>query len=77
VYGTTFTILQSTSAVSGFFASLPQGTWFAIGANTYQISYTANSGRAVTISVVPEPSPSLYCICGVGLLTILRRRGRR
>jgi hypothetical protein len=77
LHRTTFTILQSTSLVSGFFASLPQGTWFTVGANIYQISYTANSGRSVTLSVVPEPTPSLYCICGVGLLTILRRRARQ
>jgi hypothetical protein len=75
--GTTFTILQSTAGVSGYFAGLPQGTWFLIGANTYQISYTANSGRSVILSVIPEPSPAFYCICGVGLLTVLRRRGRR
>jgi autotransporter-associated beta strand protein len=76
LFGTTFTILQSTTGVSGYFANLSQGALLTIGANTYQISYTANSGRSVTLSVVPEPTAPLYCICGVGLLTILRRRGR-
>jgi hypothetical protein len=76
--GTSFTILQSTSGVSGYFASLPEGTRFDVGSNTFQISYAANGGKNVTISVVgtvvPEPSPGLLLLLGFGLLRIFQRR---
>ena len=77
LHGTTFTILQSTTGVSGFFAGLPQGAFFMIGVNNYQISYLANSSRNVTISVVPEPSPALLLICSIGMLRLLRPRRRQ
>ena len=73
--GTTLTILESTTGVSGFFTGLPEGTIFTSGSNDFRISYAADSGRDVTLTVVvPEPSQGLLFVCGLATLHLLRPR---
>jgi autotransporter-associated beta strand protein len=59
--GNTFVIMQSTGALIGAFAGLPDGATFATGGRTFQINYTAN---AVTLTDVgtgatSTPTPAL------------------
>lgn len=51
--GTTFTILNKTSAgaVSGTFSGLPQNSFFTASSNTWIISYTGGDGNDVTLSI--------------------------
>ena len=61
--GTTFTLLHSTSTgISGTFFGMNEGASFAVGANTYTISYLANSGMDVTLTVAAVPEPSTYAV---------------
>ncbi len=72
--GTTLTILESTTGVSGYFTGLPQGSTFTIGANNFQISYLADSGRDVTLMAIPEPSGFLLIISGIAMMQMIRPR---
>ncbi len=75
ILGSTLTILESTTGVSGFFAGLPEGTIFTAGSNDFRISYAADSGRDVTLTVVvPEPSQGLLIACGLATLHLVRTR---
>ena len=75
VLGSTLTILESTTSVSGFFAGLPEGAIFSAGSNDFRISYAADSGRDVTLTVVvPEPSQGLLIACGLATLHLVRPR---
>ncbi len=63
--GETFTIIQSPSAVSGSFASLPEGTIFSVGGQLFQVSYQNNDVTltciaATTTTVVSSLNPSTY-----------------
>ena len=55
--GTTFTIIDNTSgdAVSGTFTGLPEAATFALGLNTYRISYTGGTGNDVTLTALSTP----------------------
>lgn len=57
--GTTFTIVNKTSAgaVSGTFASKPQGSTFTTSGYTWQISYTGGDGNDVTVTTASNLSP--------------------
>ncbi len=77
--GTTFTLLHSTStSISGTFFGMNEGATFAVGANTYTISYLANSGLDVTLTAtaIPEPSTcaALFGVLAFGGVLIARRR---
>src|SRR2546423_1550717 len=47
--GNTFTILQSTGAISGAFAGLPEGSTFASGGRRFRINYTANAATLTDV----------------------------
>ena len=53
--GTVFTAIDNTSAnpITGTFANLPAGSIFAVGPNTYQVSYSGGDGNDLTLTVVP------------------------
>jgi autotransporter-associated beta strand protein len=53
--GTLFTVISNTSAnpITGTFANLPDGSTFAAGRNTYQVSYEGGDGNDLTLTVVP------------------------
>ena len=66
-----------SSGVSGFFAGLPEGTLLNTGLNSFRISYTADVGRDVTVTVVPEPSETLLMAVGLAALHLVRPRRSR
>ena len=53
--GTVFTVINNTAttAISGTFSNLANGSIFAVGSNNYQASYTGGSGNDLTLTVVP------------------------
>jgi autotransporter-associated beta strand protein len=53
--GTTFTVLDNTSAspISGTFANLADGSTIVVGKNNYQVSYEGGDGNDLTLVVVP------------------------
>ncbi len=57
--GTTFTIVQSGSGVTGTFNGLPQGSTFAAaGGSLFSISYQADGGDAVVLTAMAtNPTP--------------------
>lgn len=79
-----FIILNDgADAVTGTFAGLPDQSTFVVGANTFQISYDANSstnafasgGNDVALmAVVPEPTALTALLGGMSLLLGFRRR---
>ena len=71
--GTQFIIAQTTDGVSGFFAGLPEGQQFAIGANQYTISYAGGGGDQITLTSVPEPGTLLTLSATLGTWLGLRR----
>jgi len=64
--GNAFAILQSTGAISGAFAGLPEGFTFSSGGRTFRINYTTN---AVTLTDV-TPARILGDINGDGFVDI-------
>jgi autotransporter-associated beta strand protein len=76
---TIFTIVDNTSTqpTSGYFAGLPDGSLFYVGANEFQIDYdTGSSLNDIEIVAVPEPAASTMALAGFGLLYCCRRRRR-
>jgi fibronectin-binding autotransporter adhesin len=73
--GASFTLINSTGAVSGYFEGLAPvsgvGPQVVVGSNTYQLNYNATS---VTLTVVPEPTA--LALVGLSLIPALRRRSR-
>lgn len=74
-YGDIFFVIvnDGNDAVSGTFAGLANGSLFLVGAQQFQISYTANSttssfsgGNDVAIKAVPEPSPVALMLFAFG-----------
>ena len=53
--GTVFTAIDNTSPnpIAGTFANLPDGSTFAVGLNTYQVSYEGGDGNDLTLAVLP------------------------
>jgi autotransporter-associated beta strand protein len=65
VVGSTFTIIRSTSPISGTFASLPEGTIYGAGEDVFQVSYknddvTLTCFGATTTTLSPSFNPSTY-----------------
>jgi autotransporter-associated beta strand protein len=79
--GTTFTILDNTSAgaISGTFANLTNGQIVAIGPNSYQASYFGGTpaNNLILTAVVPEPSTWAMLVVGAGLLVGAQRLRRK
>ncbi len=67
--GTVFTIMNASSPISGTFAGLPEGSVAVIGGLPFTVSYLANGGDSVTLTltnnvntataVVASPNPVL------------------
>ncbi|HEV7406291.1 MAG TPA: autotransporter-associated beta strand repeat-containing protein [Chthoniobacteraceae bacterium] len=75
--GTVFTIFDYSSAWNGgTFAGLPDDSVFTFGGNQFRISYDGadNLGTAITLTVVPEPSPALLLGVAGGLACARRLR---
>ena len=53
--GKKFVAISNTAAtpISGTFANLPDGSMFAVGPNTFQVSYEGGDGNDLTLTVVP------------------------
>lgn len=79
--GTMFTIIDnaSTSATTGFFAGLPNGSRFTVGSNAFEIDYDVGSNGndvQLTVVLVPESgttSVAALFIVMVGLRHCLQR----
>ena len=55
--GNTFTIIQSTGAITGTFSGLPEGGTFTVGGRTFRINYTATT-VVLTDDTPPTPTPT-------------------
>lgn len=53
--GTTFTVISNTAAtpINGTFNTLPDGSTFIVGSNTFQANYEGGDGNDLTLTVVP------------------------
>jgi hypothetical protein len=81
-----FTLIlnNGVAPVTGTFSSLPNGTIFSAGSQSYQISYfddaatpgfeLAGGGNDVSLLAVPEPGSALLILGGMGALIAARRR---
>ena len=63
--GNTFAIIQSPNAISGTFASLPEGATYGVGGQFFQVSYknddvTLTCVAATTTIVSSSLNPSIY-----------------
>ena len=63
--GNTFVIIQSSNAISGTFASLPEGAIYVAGGYSFRVSYknnevTLTSVAATTTTVSSSLNPSIY-----------------
>jgi len=63
--GNTFPIIQSPNAISGTFASLPEGATYSVGGQFFQVSYkndnvTLTCVAATTTTVSSSLNPSIY-----------------
>ncbi len=74
---------DGTDAISGTFATLPQGSAVSFGGVNFVIGYAGDStggtfsgGNDVVLLTVPEPNALLSAIAGIGLLLRFQRRRR-
>ncbi len=87
--GITFTILNGTAPLNGYASGarfgyfgnpLAQGDIFTVTnggfTQVFEIDYTADGGRDVTLFAVPEPGTAMLMFAGVGVLLGLRRPRR-
>src|SRR5439155_9341193 len=64
--GDTFTIITSTTGLSGTFAGHPDNSTFVAGGQTFRINYTANAAiltraaSTTTTAVVSSANPSVF-----------------
>ena len=63
--GNTFAIIQSSSAISGTFASFPEGATYGVGGQLFQVSYNNDDVKltcvaATTTIVSSSLNPSIY-----------------
>jgi autotransporter-associated beta strand protein len=72
--GTQFTLATSTDGITGFFNGYAEGASYALGANTYRISYGIDVPNGLTLTVVPEPASGALLLGALGILPAVRRR---
>jgi hypothetical protein len=73
----TLTLINASSALSGTFASLPNGSRLTTtdGFGSFQVNYLANSLTISNFQAIPEPST--YALLGVGAFGVLIAQRRR
>jgi fibronectin-binding autotransporter adhesin len=74
--GTAFVAIQTTGAIIGTFANLPNGYEFISGPNAYQAAYTTDE-LTLTVVAVPEPGTWAMILSSLGFLTTYQRMRRR
>jgi hypothetical protein len=76
----TFTLISTSTALNGMFASLPNGARFATldGLGSFQVNYGLNALTVSNFQPIPEPSTYILLTIGAaGVLLAERRRRRR
>ena len=80
VVGNTFAIIQSPNAVSGTFASLPEGTIYGVGGQLFRISYltdqvTLTCVGSATTTLASSLNPSTYGQSVTFTVTVINTTG--